>query len=104
MSSMSRRSLLRSVAAGATLASVTALRPGAARAAEGPLINENDPAAKAVKYVDDAKNAKAAKPGNTCANCALYQGKDGAKSGPCQIFPGKSVTAAGWCSSWAPQI
>ena len=104
MRSMSRRSLLRSVAAGAALASFTALRPGAARAAEGPLISESDPVAKAVKYVDDAKNAKAAKPGNTCANCALYQGKDGAKSGPCQIFPGKSVTAAGWCSSWAPQI
>jgi hypothetical protein len=104
MSSMSRRSLLRSVAGGATLVSVAALRSGAARAADGPLISENDPAAKAVKYVDDAKNAKAAKPGSTCASCALYQGKDGAKSGPCQIFPGKSVTAAGWCASWAPQI
>lgn len=103
MSAMSRRSLLRSVAAGA-LASVAALRPGTAAAADGPLIGENDPAAKAVKYVDDVKRAQGAKPGNTCANCALYQGKDGAKSGPCQIFPGKSVTAVGWCSSWAPQI
>lgn len=104
MSAMSRRSLLRSVAAGATLASVAALRPGTAGAADGPLISESDPTAKAVKYVDDVKKALGAKPGNTCANCALYQGKDGAKSGPCQIFPGKSVTAAGWCSSWAPQI
>ena len=104
MSSMSRRSLLRSVAAGATLASVTAWRSRTASAADGPLISENDPTAKAVKYVDDVKKAHAAKPGNTCANCALYQGKEGAKSGPCQIFPGKSVTAAGWCASWAPQI
>jgi hypothetical protein len=104
MSLMSRRSLLRGVAAGATVTGFTALHSRAARAADSPLISENDPAAKAVKYVDDASRAKGAKPGSTCANCGLYQGKDGAKSGPCQIFPGKSVTAAGWCSSWAPQI
>ena len=104
MSLMSRRSLLRSVAAGATLAGAAALRPRTAGAADGPLISEDDPTAKAVKYVDDVKKAQGAKPGSTCANCALYQGKEGAKSGPCQIFPGKSVTAAGWCSSWAPQI
>jgi hypothetical protein len=98
---MSRRFLLKSVAVGATLLSA---RPRSSAAADAPLISENDPAAKAVKYVDDAKKAKAAAPGNTCANCGLYQGKEGAKLGPCQIFPGKSVTAAGWCSSWAPQI
>jgi len=101
---MSRRHLLRSVAVGATLVGVAALRPRPACAADAPLISENDPAAKAVKYVDDAAKAKEAKPGSTCANCGLYQGKEGAKSGACQIFPGKTVTAAGWCSSWAPQI
>jgi hypothetical protein len=101
MSVMSRRHLLKSVAVGATLLSA---RPRSSIAADAPLISENDPAAKAVKYVDDAKKAKGAAPGNTCANCGLYQGKEGAKIGPCQIFPGKSVTAAGWCSSWAPQI
>ena len=104
MGSMSRRHLLRSVATGATLVAVTALRAKPARAAAPPPMREDDPAAKAVKYVEDAAKAKDAKPGSTCANCGLYQGKEGAKTGPCQIFPGKTVTAAGWCSSWAPQL
>jgi len=72
MSVMSRRHLLKSVAAGATL---VIGRPGTSAAADAPLISENDPAAKAVKYVEDANKAKGAKPGNTCARCSLYQGK-----------------------------
>lgn len=104
MGSMSRRDLLRDLTTGAMLAGVATLRPEPARAADGPPISENDAAAKAVKYVEDAKKAKGAAPGSTCANCALYQGKEGSKTGPCQIFPGKSVVAAGWCASWAPQI
>jgi hypothetical protein len=24
--------------------------------------------------------------------------------GPCQLFPGKQVKAAGWCTGWAPQM
>jgi hypothetical protein len=102
MGSMSRRHLLGSVAAGVTLA--MALRPAPARAADAPPISESDPAAKAVKYVEDATRAKGAAKGSTCANCGLYQGKSGAATGPCQIFPGKTVAAAGWCSSWAPQM
>lgn len=37
----------------------------------------------------------------TCAKCALVQGNDGDEWRPCQIFPGKVVNAAGWCSVWA---
>jgi hypothetical protein len=29
-----------------------------------------------------------------------YTGKAGAASGPCNIFPGKDVAAAGWCKVW----
>jgi hypothetical protein len=29
------------------------------------------------------------------------QGEDGAEWRPCNLFPGKSVHAAGWCSAWA---
>ncbi len=104
MGSMSRRDLFRELATGAMLAGVATLQPKRARAADGPPISENDPAAKAVKYVEDATKAQGAAPGSTCANCALYQGKEGARTGACQLFPGKSVTAAGWCSSWAAQI
>lgn len=104
MGSMSRRDLLKDLVTGAMLAGVATLQPEPARAADGPPISESDPAAKAVKYVEDAKQAKGAAPGSTCANCALYQGKEGAKTGLCQIFPGKTVVAAGWCASWAPQL
>jgi len=68
------------------------------------MLSVDDPAAKAVKYVEDATKAKRAAADNTCANCGLYTGKTGDKAGPCQIFPGKRVVAAGWCSSWAPQM
>jgi hypothetical protein len=100
----SRRLLLRRIALAASLACVATSRSEHAHAADAPLIAEDDPAAKAVKYVADASKAKGAPPGNTCGNCALYQGKYASKEGPCQIFPGKNVTAAGWCASWAPQM
>ena len=75
-----------------------------AKAGDLPLLSTDDPQAKAVRYVADAKTAKDAKPDSTCANCALYQGSYGSAQGPCQIFPGKAVKAAGWCSAWAPQM
>jgi len=28
----------------------------------------------------------------------------GSAQGPCQLFAGKQVKAAGWCSAWAPQM
>jgi hypothetical protein len=81
---------------------VCALKP--ALAADAPLVSPADPAARAVKYIPDASQAKGATPGMTCANCALYLGTSGSTQGPCQIFAGKQVKAAGWCSSWAPQM
>ena len=52
--------------------------------------------------VDPASRANSAEVQN-CANCALAQGE--AKDGwlQCQIFPGKAVSANGWCSVWAPK-
>jgi hypothetical protein len=98
--SLSRRHLLQTLTLGVPLLSVAT----AARALDAPLLNPEDKDAKAVKYVEDATKAQRATPDSTCANCAVYQGKAGAATGPCQIFPGKLVKAAGWCSSWAPQI
>ena len=97
--SLSRRDLIQTLALGIPLLSVAN-----AQAADAPLLNPQDKDAKAVKYVEDATKAQRATPDSTCANCAVYQGKAGAATGPCQIFPGKLVKAAGWCSSWAPQI
>jgi hypothetical protein len=52
--------------------------------------------------VEDASATKDPKhkAGDTCANCQFYSG--GATGyGPCQLFPGKSVAAKGWCVSHA---
>jgi hypothetical protein len=99
---LSRRNLLQSLTLGLPLLTVAAYQ--SVRAADASPLNPEDKDAKAVKYVEDATKAKGALPDSTCANCAVYQGKAGAATGPCQIFPGKLVKAAGWCSSWAPQI
>lgn len=100
--SLSRRNLLKRVALGVSLAPAAAGLQRA-RAAEAPLLSVNAPEAKAVHYVEDAKAAKESA-GNTCATCGLYQGANGSVQGPCQLFAGKSVKAAGWCSSWSAQM
>lgn len=82
-----------------------ALAAGNAFAAN-PMVAETDPVAVGVGYkadatkVDKAKNAKYAA-GQTCGNCALFQGKAADKSGGCSLFPGKDVAAKGWCSAYA---
>jgi High potential iron-sulfur protein./TAT (twin-arginine translocation) pathway signal sequence. len=96
----SRRHFLK-IAAGTTAAAVlVGGLPRFARAADLPHLAESDPTAKALAYVEDA--TKSANPkykaGDTCANCQFYSG--GATGyGPCQLFPGKSVNAKGWCVS-----
>jgi hypothetical protein len=100
--SESRRRLLRQLALAATVGTLASAQLRAA-GEDLPLLSVDDPDAKAVKYVEDAKQAKEAE-GNTCANCSLYNGKDGSTQGGCQIIKGKSVKAAGWCNGWAPQM
>lgn len=80
-------------------------RGAAAPAAGGalPLMSVTDPVAKAVKYVEDAKQAPDAK-GNNCANCGFYKKvevRGGKEVGTCTIFPGKVVYAEAYCGSWA---
>ena len=105
---LTRRSVLRRAALALPLIPLAAVsaRQALADATVGalPLLGSDDPQAKQLKYVTDAKQASAAKPDSTCANCALYQGSYGSTQGPCQLFPGKDVKASGWCSSWAAQM
>ena len=102
--SPARRRLLQALGLTVPLA-VIGVTPGAHGAdAAAPLLDAAAPEAQAVKYVEDAARASGAEPGSSCANCALYQGAADSKQGPCQIFPGKEVRAAGWCTSWAPQM
>jgi len=73
-----------------------------------PKLSPDDPMAQAMKYTHDASSVDPATRTNpaaeqNCANCALAQGNAGDEWLPCQIFPGKLVAAAGWCSVWAPK-
>ena len=96
-----RRALLRRLALGLTLVPLAGLPSRRAHAADPPLLGESDPAARALDYVEDAAKAKGAQSGSLCSNCSVYGGADGAIAGPCTLFPGKWVKAAGWCKSWS---
>lgn len=64
-------------------------------------LKPSDPMAKALHYTNDAStttNPKHQK-GADCSNCMFYEGKPGAARGPCQIFPGHTVSHDGWCVS-----
>lgn len=105
MSKIARRQFIQ---LSAVAAAGCIIRPGQdAHAQDMPKVEESDPMAQAMKYTNDAGTVDAASRANPaaeqhCANCALVQGEDGADWRPCQIFPGKVVNAAGWCSVWAP--
>jgi hypothetical protein len=96
----SRRQLLKKLTLGMVMVPVAGAPLRAALAGDMPLVGADDPTAKALKYAPDASKASDAKPGSKCANCSLYQGVAGAAQGGCPLFPGKSVKATGWCSSW----
>lgn len=98
----SRRRLLKKVALGTMLIPIAGASLKAL-AADMPLVTADDPTAQALKYVSDASKSPDAKPGSSCATCALYQGAAGSTQGGCLLFPGKAVKATGWCVSWTPR-
>ncbi|HEY5643903.1 MAG TPA: high-potential iron-sulfur protein [Woeseiaceae bacterium] len=106
MSKIARRKFIQlsAVAAAGAL-----IHPGReAVAADLPHLAEDDAMAKSMKYTHDASSVDPSSRTNpaadqNCANCALVQGNDGDEWRPCQIFPGKAVSAKGWCSVWAPK-
>ncbi|MGB7933320.1 MAG: high-potential iron-sulfur protein [Gammaproteobacteria bacterium] len=86
---LSRRSVLKGLAAIPVIAAF-GYHPGASAA----MVSPDDPTAKALQYTEHSTEAD-----KHCGNCNLYQG-GAAATGPCPIFPGKEVAAAGWCKSW----
>ena len=102
----SRRRFIRIAVLGAAAAPLAAdALWNAAAAQDLPHLDEADPTAAALGYHHDTTKADAAKypnhkPDQTCANCNLVQGKDGDAWRPCSIFPGKAVSAKGWCAAW----
>lgn len=103
---MNRRSLLKNLAAAAAAAAV--LPAGRSRGAELPHLDVKDSAAVALGYVENATQVDAKKfptyvKGSRCDTCLLLQGTSGAYR-PCTLFPGKLVSASGWCSGWTAEI
>jgi hypothetical protein len=100
---ISRRSLLKGALAGIAAVPAASLVARDANAAAAAL-TEADPQAKSLGYHLDATKVDAKanptyKPGQHCANCIQFTGKAPA-DGPCNIFPGKTVKAGGWCRVW----
>ncbi|MDJ0832192.1 MAG: high-potential iron-sulfur protein [Gammaproteobacteria bacterium] len=93
-----RRSFLKGIAA-IPVVSIAGFQTAAQAGGHGTMLSVDDPTAKALGYVETSVVA-----GKNCANCNLYTGAVGSTKGPCAIFPGKMVTAAGYCNSWIPKM
>jgi len=90
------------VGAGSALGAVVVASalPRSARADDLPHLALTDSTAVALNYTEDATKAPAPhQAGQACANCNFFSGAGA--YGPCQLFPGKSVAAKGWCSGYA---
>ena len=103
------------VACGADAAdpkATTAAKPAApAVPAAGalPHVQAADPLAVALSYHESAKTVEAAKfptykPEQKCSNCLQLKGTEGDAWRPCNLFPGKLVSAEGWCKVYIKKV
>ncbi len=102
---VSRRTLLGGLLGSAALAPTLGLIFTGTAAGAAATLDPNDPAAKDFAYAADSSKVNAAgnpshKPGQECRNCGLFGGAAGDAAGSCDVFPGKTVAAIGWCSAW----
>jgi hypothetical protein len=107
-SKMTRRSIVKNGLIAGALVPAFGLIGGTAVAAAMPLLDPNDPTAKALGFVSDSTKVNAAanptyKPTQKCGTCAQFLGKPGESSGGCNIFVGHSVPVGGWCKVYAPK-
>lgn len=94
-----RRTFLMAVTACGSVAAPLAYAQAPAK------LDEKDPLAVAQGYVHDATKADAKKfpkfaKGQSCANCALFQGKASDAWAACPLFGAKQVAGKGWCNAW----
>ena len=73
-----------------------------------PKLSPSDPAGSALGYVEnendvDVDRFDGFENGQNCGNCAQFRGEVGVDWGPCVIFPGKLVSAVGWCAGYIAQ-
>ncbi|HEX3915335.1 MAG TPA: high-potential iron-sulfur protein [Steroidobacteraceae bacterium] len=105
--SSQRRTLIKNLAAAAGAAVIFPSRR--ALGGEAAHLDVKDPAAVALGYVENADQVDVKKhptytKGSNCDNCVQLQGKPGPSYRPCNLFPGKLVSAGGWCSGWTAEI
>lgn len=97
-----RRTILKVALTGAAAVPLgTLVLQSRALAGDMPHLSPDDPAAKALGYVNDASQANNPKhqEGQFCKNCNLVR-SDSGEWRACAIFPGKAVHESGWCSAW----
>jgi hypothetical protein len=99
---LSRRTLMKIALLQSALVPAFALFAKGSQAAVLTPLDEHDPAARAVNFVNDGSklNAGTPKASHLCAICVRYQGKRTDATAGCNIFAGRSVPAGGWCKVW----
>lgn len=95
-----RRQFIAIIPAGAV-----ALALSRAASAQPARLEETDPGAVALGYKHDATKVDTTKhanykPGQVCANCALYQGKPTDEWAACGAVGDRLVNGKGWCIAW----
>lgn len=74
--------------------------------AQASMLLESHPQAIMLGYRADASKVDSASfpkyaPGQKCAECQLFRAQQpGTAVGPCAIYPGKLVSAEGWCNAF----
>jgi High potential iron-sulfur protein len=96
---ITRRALVRGGLIAGALAPIAGFLVNTRAYGDSPALDPSEPTAKTLGYV-----TKSTKPDANCGNCSQFHGKAGDASGPCTIFPGKSVASAGWCMSWVKKV
>jgi hypothetical protein len=99
---ISRRDALKNLAlmAGVLVASQASRHVLAADAT--PHVTPTDPMAVSLSYFEDFSKVDVKKfptyaAGQRCGTCLQYKGQASDAFGPCTLFPGKVVSANGWC-------
>jgi len=100
-SDSTRRRFIRIAAAGLAAAPLAGAWVSQTAQAAPVRVRESDPNASAVGYKEDATKSARKDATETCANCNLYSGKEGAAVGACALFQDNLVNANGWCTAWA---
>lgn len=101
---LTRRRFLKMSAASVAAVPLAAITVRAG-AGELEMLAEDNPTAKALGYYADGSAVDSGAfptydPAQNCANCIQYKGDADSDAGPCALFPGKLVTAKGWCKVW----